>query len=335
VTSYVIVATVIAILVISSAVWLFPRRQVARWRRAGIEEHKLAELSIQARSSVTQAFGGLALIATLAITAYQVNETRRTSDRNLHLVEQGQRSERQSQVSERFSRAVEQLGATNANGDDPAIDVRTGALFSLLRIGLDSPENTQSAFLVVAAYIQNNYQRPKTLRKNGCAGFRSPRGDVRTALKFVLPRVAEKLYKLRRGKGFLTGLRGSDLSGLDVDGLDFRHLSLTRTKFRAAYLVRANFRQADIRGSSFARACLLKAHFRWADLRLGADLRRANLIDADFSHAKLERADFRGAKLSRSTNFTAARLRGAKFTRTALDLVSLSNAQKHEIAGSR
>src|SRR5215208_6879375 len=109
------VAVALAVVVVGLAIWLIPRWQVDRWRRAGItNEEKLAELGVQARTNFTQALGGLALIVTIAITAFQVNEGRRSADRNLNLAAENLALAEQGQVSERFSRAVEQLGATDA-----------------------------------------------------------------------------------------------------------------------------------------------------------------------------------------------------------------------------
>lgn len=335
-------AVVLALVVVGLAIWLVPRWQVRGWRRAGItEEEKLAELAVQARSAITQAFGGLALIATLAITAYQVNETRRSSEDTLRLAEQGQ-------LSERFSRAVEQLGATNADGS-PAIDIRMGALFSLLRIGVDSKENAQPAFLFVATYVRNNYRRPKNLPGHGCDDFQPPRPDVAIALAFVLPAVAEALPE-DMGEPPLRGLRGTDLRGLGVDGLVLTRLNLTGIKFRVAQLKDADFSESNLFDATFERACLKGADFRQAvllsavlrganlqDANLqGAKLREANLVDADLSGARLDvadlrGADLRGARLSSTTDFTSAQVQGAKFTEGVLDLTSLSTAQKRDV----
>ena len=120
----VIAGVLFALVLVGLAIWLIPRWQVQRWRRAGISnEEKLAELGVQARSSITQALGGLALIITIAISAYQVNnaresadnaleETRKSSEKNLGVALENLALARQGQVSERFSRAVEQLGET-------------------------------------------------------------------------------------------------------------------------------------------------------------------------------------------------------------------------------
>jgi hypothetical protein len=43
--------------------------KVERWRSGISDEEKLAELGVQARSSIIQALGGVALIVTIAITA--------------------------------------------------------------------------------------------------------------------------------------------------------------------------------------------------------------------------------------------------------------------------
>ena len=305
-------AVLLALVVVALAIWLVPRRQVQGWRRAGItEEDKLAELGVQARTNITQALGGLALIATLAITAYQVNQTRRSSDDTLRLAEQGQ-------VSERFSRAVEQLGATDTHGE-PALDVRIGGLFSLLRIGLDSKANVEPAFLVVATYVGRNYVPPKTLPRHGCDHFQLPRLDVARALTFVLPRVAKKLRE-ETGKPTPAGLRGTILDGLGLDGLVLTGLNLTGIKVRFAQLEGANFRESNLRAATFHRACLRHANFHGADLRA-----------ADLSGARLDRADFRGATLSPTTNFTSAQVKGAKFSKGVLDVISLSRAQKREV----
>ena len=297
-TNLEIVATVVlAMIAVGLAIWLIPRWQVDRWRRAGISnEEKLAELSVQARSSITQALGGLALIVTIAITAFQVTDARRaadagqqSADRNFVLAQRGQ-------VSERFSRAVEQLSATDENRN-PDTAVRTGALFALMRIGIDSPEHTQPALLVAATYVRR-FKKPAKLRPNGCNAdydFTQSQPDIANALRFVLYRIAAKL---KNRKEFL-GLRGANLNGLALDGLNLRGFDLTRIKLGHASLLRADFRDATLRQANFEQACL---------------------TSADFRGASLEGAVFRGATLE-----------GAKFTEKERDRAPLSEAQKRQV----
>jgi hypothetical protein len=321
-------AVLLAFTVVGLAIWLLPRWQARGWRRAGItDEEKLAGLGVQARTGITQAFGGLALIATLAITAYQVNETQRSSDDNFRLAERGQ-------VAERFSRAIDQLAARNPEGG-PALDVRTGALFSLRRIGLDSKENTKQAFLVIAAYVRNNWKlpaQPKNAGSDGCGPYVLPPADIVNVLTFVLPDVAAKLLK-DTPKGVLPGLRGTDLRRLGLDGLVLQRLDLTGIKFDEAALTRAHFRGSALPRSRFIRAQLDHADFGQTKLQ-GSLFRGACLAHANFAGAHLEKADFRGAKNLDTAVFTSAYVDGAKFTRSALDRTSMTNAQKRVVAAS-
>lgn len=251
-------------------------------------------------SATVKGVGGIAAaIAAVAGLVFLFNpDWRPGADDNVRIANNNVRLAEEGQMSERFSRAVEQLGATSPSGG-ANIEVRTGALFSLMRIGLDSETNAQPAFLVAATYVRNNYMPPKEPRPHGCnADFTRRQPDIATALTFVLPAVAAKLHKDTPGL-IISGFRGTRLDGLAIDGLVLDGLNLTGIKFRDASLVRAHFRKSVLSSAIFARACLRNADFRGASLR---------------------GADFRGAQLE-----------GAKFSQGALDDISLSNAQKRVV----
>jgi hypothetical protein len=318
----------VAILVVSLTIWLVPRWQVQRWRSAGVtDEEKLAKLSLEARGSITQAFGGLALVATLAITAYQVSETRRSSEDTLRLAER-------AQLAERFSEAVQQLGATGAKGD-PAIDVRTGALFSLRAIGLDSKDLADSAFFTVASYVTNNYVRPGLDElTHGCDKFGTPATDVSTAFRFVLPALSREL-QANTGNGDVRGLRGARLAGLGFDELNFQRFDLSEIKLQLAYLNEPDFRESTLFKADLTMACLRKADLSDANLReailVGTDLRNAKLEGANLRNANLKRADLRGADLSGAI-LTNADMEGAKLFESTVADADLSSEQRRAIA---
>jgi len=297
---------VVAFIVAGLAIWLVPRRQVAGWRRRGItDEVKLAELGVQARSSIVQALGGLALIVTLAVTISQVNETRKSADNNLRLSRQGQ-------ASERFSRAVEQLGSNK-------VDVRLGGLFSLARIGIDAPENAEPAFRLVATYVGQHYEVPKPLPEHGCqAKYDDVPVDVSTALRFALIRLAPAVREQVPEKRLL-GLRGTKLSGIAIDNLGLPSFDLAGIRFKNALLQSANFADTNLTNAHFERACVGFASFNGA-----------TLVRAHFDAAQLKQADFRNADLT-GASFRGARMKGAEFNRAALATAALSAAQKREI----
>jgi hypothetical protein len=314
VTTLAIIAAVLCALVaVGLAIWLIPGWQVDRWRRAGIsDEEKLAELGVQARSSITQALGGLALIVTIAISAYQVNasrdsaektfeETRTSSAKNLEVALENLALARQGQVSERFSRAVEQLGETDGNGR-PARDVRTGALFSVMRIGIDSEPYTQPALLIVATYVRTHFAPPTKLAPNGCKAhfeFTQEQPDVANALGVVLHRIATRLRKKdkedEKDKEDLLGLRGANLTGLALDGLNLSGFDLTGVRFSHASLVRAKFRYAKLNRANFEDACLIGADFTGASVS-GAKFKGATLTGSGLALlSKAQKAQLRTA----------------------------------------
>jgi hypothetical protein len=310
-TLAILAAVPLVLVAVALAIWLIPRYQVERWRRGGItSEEKLAELGVQARSSITQALGGLALIVTIAISAFQVNaarrdadktfeQTRRSADRaqqaaskNLDVALKNLDLARQGQVSERFSRAVDQLGETNEGGS-PAIDVRAGGLFSLMRIGIESPDHTEPALLVAMTYV-TNYRPPRSRPADGCrARFDRQRPDIDLALGFVLHRLAANL----KGRDKLSGLRGAVLDGLALDGLNLDRFDLRNVKFRGASLVRAHFRNTALPYSQLNGACLKQADFSGAALQ-GANLTGASVEGAIFKGAKLTMKDLERSPLS-------------------------------------
>ena len=114
------------ILLFSSAiiiVWLIWK--VPQWQTSGIgvEDKDRAKIENAARSNVVQTFGGLFIF----VTAY-------FSWRNLQVTQQNLVVTQEKQVTERFAKAIEQLGSEN-------IHVRLGAIYALERIAKDSDKD--------------------------------------------------------------------------------------------------------------------------------------------------------------------------------------------------
>jgi hypothetical protein len=61
------------------------------------------------------------------------------------------------QVTERFTRAIDQLGATDDKTGNPRQEVRLGGIYALERIARDSPERDYSTVMeVLTAYVREN-----------------------------------------------------------------------------------------------------------------------------------------------------------------------------------
>jgi uncharacterized protein YjbI with pentapeptide repeats len=231
-------------------------------------------------------------------------------------------------LSQRFSQAIEQLDAMDAKGD-PSIDVRTGALFSLRTLGLDSKDFADSAFFTVATYVMNNY--PRSEPSHGCdpARFHRPSPDVETALKFVLPVVSRELLADAGDQG-IAGLEGAFLRGLGINQLTLQRFDLSGIELQFAFLNEPDFRESSLVGAKLRMACLRKADLRDANLKkailVGTDLRNANLKGARLRDANLEGADLRGADLNGAI-LTNADMQGAKLFTSDLAHADLSDEQ--------
>jgi uncharacterized protein YjbI with pentapeptide repeats len=133
---------------------------------AKIQEFKDARLKLQndARTTLLQGLGALLLLTGAGIgaaitlrqvkvsqdglhaTREQMQHTLETTRQQLNLTEQGQ-------VTDRYTRAVEQLGHEKA-------PVRLGALYSLEHLAQDNPQYRQTVVDVVCAYLRMPYTPP-------------------------------------------------------------------------------------------------------------------------------------------------------------------------------
>ncbi|MFZ3493357.1 pentapeptide repeat-containing protein [Streptomyces sp. 5.8] len=231
----------------------------------------------------------------------------------------GFRLNSEGQVTERFSRAVDQLG----NSDSPS--VRVGGIFSLDRIARESSADRPAIVELLSSHVRSHVARgshteaPDQSTDPGTPPTGQPSRpppDVAAAL-IVLGRIG------RYGKSEIApGIKASAL-----DYADLRGAILPYANLRGGYLRGVDFGRADLHNAVLADADLQEAKLQRANLR-GADLRRVNqgvggrprplyLQSADLHGVILERAhidnsQMEGAKVGTAEwNGRAANLRGA------------------------
>jgi hypothetical protein len=301
-TTPVLVAVGLAAAVALIAVWQVPKRQARTWFADGVRGKDLAELENGARTTLVQIVGGIALLATFAATWMQIADARRASERSLALTEQGQ-------VTDRLTRAVEELGATTSSGSSRT-EVRIGGIYSLGRVGVDSPRDRNAVDQILLAYLHANAAALNDDPLGGLVGSRTPacqqiwvipRGDVQSTIKVLL------MFPADQGYG---DFRRLALSGVIASRGDFRQSQLTGSQLAGAKLGDARFDGSEMKFADLRAACLLRATF--VGVTLGhSDLRNADLREADLRGAHLEFADLRGADASTTKNLTRAQLRRA------------------------
>jgi len=101
------------------------------------------------RTTALQAIAGLAVLAGAVLAFQQLTEDRRQATATQELTRQGQ-------ASERFTRAIDQLGSDH-------LDVRLGGIYALERIARDSPGDRPTIGEVLTAYLRGHAPWPPRL----------------------------------------------------------------------------------------------------------------------------------------------------------------------------
>jgi Pentapeptide repeats (8 copies) len=275
-------------------------------------------------------------------------QTQQSTQAELRNAQEQLQLTRQGQITERFTRAIDQLG-------NASLEIRLGGIYALERIAKESDEDHWPIMEVLTAYVrQHAHWRPEERQgdKADAAVEKKPveesRGESETtevptpgpdvqAIMTVLRRrtrfFGREYEPLDLGETRLSGVRlsGADLSGADLSGADLSGANLSG----------ANLSRADLSGARLWEADLVHASLWEANLS-GAFLQRANLSDArlpgaDLSEADLSDADLSGAGLSEGTrrvgNDPMVLVPGANLTGANLSGAILNQAQLEETTG--
>ncbi len=273
-------------------------------------------------ATVLQAVTVLTAVGALLFTGLSLQATRD----QVALGEQGQ-------ITDRFSRAIDQLGQEGSG----KLSIRLGGIYALERIMHDSPADEPAVIEVLCAFIRTHAQLPPppaVASPDARRALPASSQDVQAAL-VVLGRRPNPDGKRNRRldlSGTLLSMPGADLPNAhlaqtdllqaDLSGANLDHADLDHADLRNANLALADLNHADLRGANLALADLAVADLRGADLRgayvavahlnsaflVDANLAGVYLVDADLNGARLQGADLNGADLG------GADLRGADLT---------------------
>lgn len=290
--------------------WKVPQWQAAAWARTGnANPRELFQIENESRGTLGQILSGVAVLTGLIFAWQQLGQT---SD-NLRVSQEGQ-------ITDRFSRAVDQLGS-----DD--LTIRLGGIYALERIARDSPRDYGPVMEVLTAFARQEAPVAGNAALTPVTAAPRVQPDVGAVLKVIGRRTPAQIeVELEEGAGCLD-LTGISAVGANLIEANLRNTCWDRSDLRAAQLQRAdltgttfnssNLGQqaslsgADASGSSFSNANfaasdLSRADFSEANLQAanlsfgildGTNLAEANLIQADLQGALLIGADLSGANL--------------------------------------
>src|SRR6266511_4073490 len=315
-----------AVMVVLACVLVIPQWLV-RWE-LGAQARTLAaaeraKATNDVRATLLQGVGGVVIL----LGAYYTYRQLQTGREQLQIAQQGQ-------VTERFTRAIDQLGHAE-------LDVRLGGIYALERIANDSPDDRTAIAEVLTAFVRGHAPWPPKLAGQYLAEapikqvpelqVRAP--DVQAALTVLARR--QPLPKLR-GRLDLeaTDLRKARLGDADLKGVSLSSANLQEATLDGANLQRAILHNANLQGALLERAQLQEASFDGANLQEAildqAQLQAAILDGANLQGAHLEYARLHGASLNRANlkgaNLNSANLQGANLHGAVLDRVELQKA---------
>jgi hypothetical protein len=258
--------------------WKVPQWQVGRVRRLDTKER--FDRVNEARKTLATILGGIVLLAGFFGTWQNIRvaqDAASTSQRALAVSQEGQ-------ITDRFSKAIEQLGAVDSTGRKK-LEVRLGGIYALEGIANESKELHWPIMEVLCSYVRENARRkPQDANQQNRVSITPPYPDA--DIQAILTVLG------RRDRRYELGHQRLDLRDIDIGW--------------------ANLFEADLSGANLSRANLLAVNLNRADLS-GANLSRATFLGVIISGMYVNVTSLSGTNLS-GTNLSQTNLSGTNLS---------------------
>jgi hypothetical protein len=248
----VIVGGAVSVGVLFLVLWQLPK-----WQASGVQDIK-DRLTIEnaARQTLAQIIGGIAVIAGLFFTWVNLQYTQASARETIRISDEGQ-------ITERFTKAIDHLGAVSDKGEKQ-LEIRLGGIYALERIAKDSERDHWPIMEILTAYV-----REKAMWTE----------DPSTGFGKTGPNVGRILSPHQRSIDYM----GDPPPDPDIQAilsvLGRRTRIYQQGEDQPLNLRQTDLRRADLQGSHLEGAVFIAAHLERANLR-GAHLRGADLRDA-------------------------------------------------------
>ena len=292
------------ILIVPGPDWL-ARRDIGSFKGSSLQTARDA-----ARGRLLTLGAGLLAAGALVFTALNFGLLRRTSEKTDQWQQRAYELTEQGQVTDRYTKAVEQLGSDK-------LDVRIGGIYALERIARDSEKDHPTIMEVLVTFIREHSpeQWPAPKSEDVPLPERMTRPDVQAALTVIGRRDAgrdNRPIDLSGANLTRANLAEANLAKANLRDTIFTDADLTGAHLNEAYLNRARLNLAHLNEAHFDSSRLVSAHLEGAHLR-GTHFDHATLIGANFTGADLYGAQFTGADLRKADFTHAAKLGDANW----------------------
>jgi hypothetical protein len=290
-----LIAAVVLSIFIPVAVAFYSMSMILTTARIEFVKEKY-EYLIEISKTAGVFIGGIAVLS----NAFFAGRSAEAANKNAEAANKNANVANQKHITERFAKAMEQLGSEK-------IEVKLGAIYTLEGIAEDSEKDQWTIMEILTAFVRKNapikeeyhLQDQENIQKLPKLGL-----DIQACLTIIGERkYPDPLYKR-----------------LDLTDVNISKANLTEANLKKANLIKVNLIGADLIGANLSGAYLIGANLS------GANLFIANLTGADLSKANLTRASLRQA------NFTEADLTGAY--RVEPDLITKVLLTEADLAGA-
>jgi len=247
---------VLLIIAILGFLWEFPKRKVLPYKDK-MTPKELIELENDVRRSWAQFFG---IIGGLGILYFWWRRVT-AMDRAVEVSYQGQ-------VTERFTRAIDQLGAIDDKGQRK-LEIRVGGIYALERIARESASDHWPIMEILTTYVREN---SPTIPVEGERRLTNAKVGVSADIQAILTVLGRRIQTYKAGES----------QRLDLGHTYLEHANLERAKFRGIRLQESDLNYANLLKTDFKDADLSSTYF------IGANVKRTNFRDAILSDTYLE-----------------------------------------------
>jgi hypothetical protein len=264
-----------------------PKWQLANLK--GLTPDQLFDKENEARKTLAQIIGGILVLAGLYYTQDNIRITQEVAEKSRDLAREGQ-------ITDRFTKAVEQLGRADEPGKGSNLAIRLGGIYALERIANESNDDHWPIMELLTAYVRQHSLYKGKDPKAGQDVFEAD-ADIQAIMTVIG----------RRNVKYESEEQRINLTGADLRGIKLYHANLNRALLGGADLRSAIFNDVHLEQSwlftaNLSRAYLPNANFREADFGGMVYIKDTNLIEADLRGVKhLTCANLNEAQISDRT----------------------------------
>ncbi len=220
----------------------------------------------EARKTLAQIIGGIFILAGIYSSILNIDLQRKAQG----IVQEGQ-------ITDRFSKAIEQLGAVEPGGKLQAdgkpminIEVRLGGIYALERIAHDSARDDWTIVEILSTYARENSPSPSIevaeSVETSCSMNNPPlvRADVQAVATVLARRDVSRDPLEQRINLSNTNLRGANLSAANLVGANLKWANLSDDNLNNADLSGADLTCANLTGARMIHTKVRGTDLHWA-----------------------------------------------------------------------